>query len=213
MAYINGKETAVIVNVSYDEDYLASICNKTIDVIKNSKATTIWGQFQQSNTNLVEVDLPSLTAVYSQAFSGCTNLVKINFPAVKIIEPAAFALCAFTEAYFPECTTLEGSSSWGHSFQICYFLKRARFTKLTTINAGAAFNTCANLKTFIIETNSVCSLTVADAFSDTAISNGSGYIYVPKALVNSYKSATNWSVYAAQIRAIEDYPEVLEGWE
>ena len=38
-----------------------------------------------------------------------------------------------------------------------------------------------------------------------------GYIYVPRALVNSYKAATNWSTFASQIRAIEDYPDITGG--
>ena len=37
------------------------------------------------------------------------------------------------------------------------------------------------------------------------IASGAGYIYVPAALVDSYKVATNWSTYAAQFRALEDY--------
>ena len=35
--------------------------------------------------------------------------------------------------------------------------------------------------------------------------------YVPTSLVDTYKSATNWSTYAEQIRAIEDYPEITGG--
>ena len=31
------------------------------------------------------------------------------------------------------------------------------------------------------------------------------YIYVPAALVDSYKVATNWSTYEAKFRALEDY--------
>ena len=45
----------------------------------------------------------------------------------------------------------------------------------------------------------------------TVIASGTGYVYVPSALVNSYKSATNWSTYADQIRAIEDYPDITGG--
>ena len=46
--------------------------------------------------------------------------------------------------------------------------------------------------------------------SNTKIAAGTGYIYVPAALVDKYKAATNWSVYADQIRAIEDYPEICD---
>ena len=47
--------------------------------------------------------------------------------------------------------------------------------------------------------------------SYTKISSDSGYIYVPAALVDSYKAAANWQNYADQIRAIEDYPEITGG--
>ena len=40
---------------------------------------------------------------------------------------------------------------------------------------------------------------------NTPIASGTGYIYVPAALVDSYKAATNWSNFAAQFRALEDY--------
>ena len=50
-----------------------------------------------------------------------------------------------------------------------------------------------------------------DAVSYTKISSGSGYIYVPAALVDGYKAAGNWQNYADQIRAIEDYPEITGG--
>lgn len=37
------------------------------------------------------------------------------------------------------------------------------------------------------------------------------YFYVPKALIEDYKVATNWSNYANRFRAIEDYPEIIGG--
>lgn len=37
------------------------------------------------------------------------------------------------------------------------------------------------------------------------------YFYVPKALIEDYKVATNWSNYANRFRAIEDYPEITGG--
>ena len=49
------------------------------------------------------------------------------------------------------------------------------------------------------------------AFNMSPIASGTGYIYVPAALVDSYKAASNWSTYANQIRAIEDYPDICGG--
>ena len=49
-------------------------------------------------------------------------------------------------------------------------------------------------------------------FEDTLIGkNQDSGIYVPRALVNEYKNATNWTVYADYIRAIEDYPDITGG--
>ena len=75
-----------------------------------------------------------------------------------------------------------------------------------------AFYECPNLDAVILrKTDKVCTLSAANAFQYTKIADGEGYIYVPSALVDSYKSATNWSTYAARFRAIEDYPDICGG--
>lgn len=90
------------------------------------------------------------------------------------------------------------------------------------LNADA-FSFNPSLDTFILRTEitdpalvemlggNICVLVDASAFTSTSIESGKGYIYVPKKLVDSYKTAPNWSVYADQIRAIEDYPEITGG--
>ena len=57
----------------------------------------------------------------------------------------------------------------------------------------------------------MCKLASVNAFSDTPIANGTGFVYVPLSLIEDYKTATNWATYAAQFRAIEDYPEICGG--
>ena len=56
----------------------------------------------------------------------------------------------------------------------------------------------------------MCELDEISVFSNTPISNGTGYIYVPKALIESYQAHEKWSAYASQFRAIEDYPEICD---
>ena len=51
----------------------------------------------------------------------------------------------------------------------------------------------------------MATLSNTNAFSSTPIASGTGYIYVPRALVDSYKAASKWSTYANQFRALEDY--------
>lgn len=63
----------------------------------------------------------------------------------------------------------------------------------------------AQLKTVILRSETMCALETTNAFTSTPIASRTGYICVPRALVDTYKAATNWSTYANQIRAIEDY--------
>ena len=74
-----------------------------------------------------------------------------------------------------------------------------------------AFASCYALTTLILCSGAMATLGDTSAFSSTPISSGTGYIYVPAALVDSYKAASNWSTYSNQIRAIEDYPEICGG--
>ena len=64
------------------------------------------------------------------------------------------------------------------------------------------------LKALILRnTSAVCTLNLSVTFGNTPIglANGGGYIYVPSALIEDYKVATNWATYADRIRAIESY--------
>lgn len=88
------------------------------------------------------------------------------------------------------------------------------FKKLTTVDLLSAtrledrvFFECKQLTALILRSGTVCTATGSSMLSRTPIAGygGTGYIYVPRALVDTYKVATNWSTYAAQFRALEDY--------
>ena len=68
-----------------------------------------------------------------------------------------------------------------------------------------AFSNCTNFTVLTLRGTSLASLANVSAFNTTPIKNGTGYIYVPSALVETYKTATNWSTYANQFRALEEY--------
>lgn len=76
-----------------------------------------------------------------------------------------------------------------------------------TIIAGYAFHNCGALTALILrDTSKVC---VLDNQSALRMESGAPlqkvYFYVPSALIDSYKSATNWSTFASKFRALEDY--------
>ena len=125
-----------------------------------------------------------VTTVGAYAFQNCSGLTSVSFPNV--------------------------TSIGDYAFNAAHKLAKADLPKVTSIGQHG-FSAANALEALILRnTEKVCSLG-SDAVSYTKISSGSGYIYVPAALVDSYKAAANWQNYADQIRAIEDYPEITGG--
>ena len=151
--------------------------------------------------SLVSVSFPNLKKLGGgNEFLDCSNLSHVNFPLVENISTSCFSRCEkLASVKFPAVKTV-GSSG----FNYCSNLACADFDSVTEIKIYA-FNENSNLRSLILRTGSVCLLRDVKALNNTPIAKGSGYIYVPSALVDSYKVATNWSTYAAQFRALESY--------
>lgn len=161
--------------------------------------------FQYCN-KLETLDAPNLTTMGGYAFSG-NNTYKmafksINLPKCKAIPNATLTYCVnVTELVLPECKSVGNSSltNWTN-------LQYVDLPKCTSIaNYGLRNN--GNLETLILRSETMCTLSNY-ALNGSKIAKGTGYIYVPAALVDTYKSATNWSKLASQFRSIEDYPEI-----
>lgn len=95
------------------------------------------------------------------------------------------------------------------AFKNCTALEIADFTTAREI-WGGAFENCTSLHAVIFRRNERATFgidgTAENAFKSTPIASGTGYIYVPDDLVDSYKAATNWSTYANQIKGISELP-------
>lgn len=151
-------------------------------------------------TSLTEVNFPSATSIGAYAFYKCSSLTTADFPLVTSVVNHAFANCtSLTTANFPLVTSV-GDYAFGNSTS----LTTADFSLLTNIGTGI-FYYCSALTALILRNSSLCTLSSTNAFKGTPIASGTGYIYVPSALIDSYKAATNWKTYAAQFRALEDY--------
>ena len=145
----------------------------------------------------------TVTSIQTIALGYCNNLTTVNLNSVKILGTGAFNNCKKLEnVNIPNLQTCGMSS-----FAYCYALTKLDFCCVKQI-APNCFQQCTSLNILIIRTNSVCSLGNLNAFTDTPISAGTGYIYVPNALLEDYKTATNWVTYSDQFRAIEDYPDI-----
>ena len=110
------------------------------------------------------------------------------------------------DEYTNDRVTTIGEYAFSHNTA----LTLVSFPSVTSIGASA-FASCSKLTTVILGAGSYVALSNVSAFTGTPIASGTGFIYVPAALVDTYKIASNWSTYANQIRAIEDYPEICGG--
>lgn len=74
------------------------------------------------------------------------------------------------------------------------------------LNSSTFFN-CSALETLIIRSTTALTASWGVCYG-TKIASKTGYIYVPAALVDTYKAASNWKDYATQFRAIESYSNI-----
>lgn len=180
-------------------DSADSIIDRSVTSITSNAAAVGQNAFS-SCTALTTVNFPVAINIGGNAFSSCISLKTVDIPVATNIEAFAFSQCTALEtASFPSAETIGFAA-----FEVCESLNTIDFPVATNIETYA-FNSCRTLGTVIIRTPAVCTLSTINAFESTLIESGEGYIYVPAALVDSYKAETNWSTYAAQFRALEDY--------
>jgi hypothetical protein len=150
-------------------------------------------------SQLKAVNLPLVTSADDNAFSNCPQLTEISLPAATNIGNVAFAGCVgLTEISLPAATSIGGSA-----FLRCSQLTSISLPAATSIGM-AAFAYCSNLTKVILgNTSGVATLANTNAFMNAP----NAIIYVPDELVDSYKSATNWSTYADRIIGISELPD------
>ena len=148
----------------------------------------------------------TLTSLGSYAFSCCTVLTAVELPAAETIGTCAFSSCtALTILALPKCTSFMHCAFENTGLQIIDFWQ-AITNPIGGQNCQRPFNKCVSLKAIVLRNEDTLSrgdFTYGDL--GTPIASGTGYIYVPSALLEDYKAATNWSTYADQFRALEDY--------
>jgi hypothetical protein len=123
------------------------------------------------------VDLPRATSINDNSFAYCSALTSIYLPKATEIKEYAFYYAGLKQADLPKVVSID------------------KYT----------FTTCPLTALILRKTDAITLLSNKNAFDSTPIANGTGYIYVPAALIDAYKAATNWSLFAGQFRALESY--------
>lgn len=160
--------------------------------------------------NMEQAQLDNLQTIGSYAFAGCIHITRINFPKVWKILEYAFSECSgIRTLVLGGIDNTETSSIPARVFTGCNLVE--------AIDCGLygfgsnSFNGCTNLKTLVLRrTKSVANAGSNNIFTNTPFASGGtgGTLYVPRALISSYQSASNWSTFLAypnnSIQAIED---------
>lgn len=210
-----------------------SILNGTVTSYSSDTLVNLKDYSFTGCSELTSVICPNVTALGKYCFYGCEQLSTVTikweqvpklpdygfkdcklltspttFPAVTEVGQGCFDASGFETLVFPNLTK---ATSYG-----CFLTSSvASFQHLTKMVVekkcsfgSSCFQNQGKLEALILSANEVSTLSASNAFNNSAIANGTGYIYVPQVLIEQYKVATNWATYANQFRAIEDYPEI-----
>lgn len=201
---INAEDFAErIEGINTYEDELIGIVEGTVTEISNDKVKRVGRYAFYNNNKITKADFPKANVIEEYAFGGCTSLSDIT--ATGSVNNNAFYRCSKLEKI-----SVYGSSIGSSVFSFCTSLKSAYF-RLSSQVGSYAFQQCSKLNMLVLRRPMMtCTLSSTNAFTGTPIAQGTGYIYVPRALIETYKAATNWVTYANQFRAIEDYIDEIK---
>ena len=168
----------------------------------------------------LDVIAPSLTTYTSGLFVSMRCAI---FKSSKLVNPTSFTHNLFTSCYMNQIYLYNLPYLGYAAFYQAGGLELIYADKLYTLgeSSGNHFNYCTHLKALILAGDeAVCTLSNTNSFNyspikgyfassisstDNRYKRDDGYIYVPRALLEDYKVAPNWSTFAHKFRAIEDY--------
>ena len=152
-----------------------------------------------TGTAVTSISMPKLTTVSYDAFGSCNYLRTVDLPEATTIESMAFSGCgSLRSVNIPKATSIEYNA-----FGSCSALTTIELPSVTSIGSSA-FTWCSNLTSVILSGPTVCDIYASGVFNSGPIARGTGYIYVPAELVDTYKATANWAEYANQIVAISE---------
>ena len=154
--------------------------------------------------SLKNISIPNNVAtIGASAFESCDSLINICIPdSVTAIGAKAFSGCKA----LPFITIPNGVASIENgTFDGCFSLPYIHIPSSVTTIGSKAFSYCYTLDDVLLEGTPALSDTNAFASSPST-----QRIYVPRANLSWFETATNWSALYSRFVAIEDYLDYLE---
>jgi hypothetical protein len=150
-------------------------------------------------TSLVDnINLENITKFGQNNFYKCTSFkgTTIQFDKVTTIYKECFLYCSsLTQNLDLQKLVICEQGIFSH----CSNLSSVHLYNITTINKWA-FDYCTSLRYIRIDSSAVPTLVDVNAFDQDTCN-----FYVVDSLVDSYKSATNWSTYASRIFSLTQF--------
>ena len=165
------------------------------DVYYGKQGYSLYGNVMRSyafyDTKMTSVSLPNTDYLPTQAFSNCGALTSIYLP--KLVECAgnAFSFTGLRSLELPSYNAIIPANMCNQSGS----LAAVDLGNATQISANA-FNANYSLSVVVLrKSDAICALANVNAFAGTPIrgyNSLTGTIYVPNALIDTYKAASNW---------------------
>jgi surface protein len=196
-------------------------CTKltTIPQLNTSNVTNMGGMFRETKITTIPLLDTSKATDMNNIFNNCKNLIEVpqlNTSNVTKMD-SMFHQCYMLTTIPPLVTNK--ATGFYSTFTECRSLIKI---DISYYNVSSSFDAlycydCRSLKAVIIRGFGTSYVLKSGAFNNCYHILGTGnstynpeglkdgYIYVPRSMVDTLKSATNWSTYADQIRALEDY--------
>lgn len=216
--------TYYIVGSNNDMNDLSKVENATLDYSVTSKClNSEWVSGDVYIPNKYN-GLPVL-AISPGAFRNYKNIDNVYIQnGITHIGARCFNECSVKNVEFPNSITFIGEYAFyettnikklilyenyievkRYTFNNIYGVLQLEFYNIKNINYSS-FANLSSCQKIIIRTNEVCVLGNVNAFW-YGINNNSCMFYVPDSLVESYKTATNWSTYANKIKPLSELEE------
>lgn len=149
------------------------VADASIGDYYNASITTLPGHTFFGRKSITSATLPKLLSAGASIFESCSNLTSVYMPAYS-------------------------GSVISSVFYMCIRLQSIDLGMARKIQ-NAVFYSCRALTTIILRNTTVVELSEISTFNGSSFAKGGtgGKIYVPAALIEEYKVATNWSALYA----------------
>lgn len=178
-----------------------SMLDGTVEDVTSS-VETLWQYSLHRKTSLKTVSLPNCGDLGIYSLNGCSALTSVNIPNVKKLQSSCLGnTTALKSIRVPKLEVVGGSVFAYSALETIDIGSNGVVTNL----GASAFNNCTYLTKIILRNDTVCTYGVQ--YSDYDPSRATLKIYVPRNLLDSYKTATNWSRMAEKFVALEDHTD------